>query len=65
MTQAIKGTIIEKPNPKNNSSIRTIKITIKTIEVLEALKREQNEQRKLLGNKWVNSNKVICNDYGI
>lgn len=64
VTQTYEGKIIQKSNPKNNSSVRTIQITDNTIEILKTYKREQDELKMLLGNKWINTNKVLTNDFG-
>lgn len=64
VTQVVNGKIIEKNKPKNNSSIRTISLMDKTVEILKILKQEQEEQRKMLGNKWVESGKVFIKENG-
>ena len=64
VTQTFEGKIIKKNNPKNNSSVRTIQITENTIEILKIYKREQEELKMVLGNKWINTNKVLTNDFG-
>ena len=63
-TQATKNGVIEKNHPKNNSSIRTISITNKTLSLLEEYKKEQGEQKALLGAEWKNSNKVLTDKFG-
>ena len=63
-TQVINNRTIEKDKPKNNSSIRTIKIADPTIELLKAYKEEQQKQKTLLGSEWQNSNKILINNFG-
>ena len=63
-TQCIKGKIVEKDKPKNNSSIRTIRIADVTTQLLKQYKQEQQELKKKLGNEWQNSNKILINNYG-
>ncbi|MDD2391561.1 MAG: site-specific integrase [Bacilli bacterium] len=64
VTQVINRKIIEKEFPKNNSSVRTINISEKTIQILKAYKEEQDKLKNKLGNKWIKSNKVFINDFG-
>lgn len=62
-TQKLAGQLIEKA-PKNNSSIRLVPITQKTIEVLKAYKKEQCEKELKVGNKWEKTTKVFTTDLG-
>lgn len=64
VTQALKGEVIKKPYPKNNSSIRTINISEETKKLLELFKKEQDTKKNLLGSKWENSNKIFVNEFG-
>lgn len=62
-TQYINGKIIVKA-PKNNSSIRVVPITSKTVNVLKEYKREQLEREILLGDKWEKTTKVFTSNFG-
>lgn len=64
VTQSLKGQIIKKPYPKNNTSIRTITVSKETMKLLEEYKEEQNNEKTLLGSKWEDSNKVFINETG-
>ena len=61
-TQMLDGKIFEKM-PKNNSSIRLLPITSKTVEVLKAYKKEQAEKELKMGNKWEKTNKVFTTNF--
>ena len=62
-TQLINGKVIEK-SPKNNSSIRKVSITDKTINVLKLYRREQLAKEIKLGSKWEKTNKVFTSELG-
>lgn len=64
VTQNINRQIIEKSIPKNNSSIRTISLTDKTMDLLKSYKEEQDGLRNILGTKWLNSNKILIDNFG-
>lgn len=64
VTQSLKGQIIKKPYPKNNTSTRTITVSKETTKLLEEYNEEQNNEKTLLGSKWENSNKVFVNETG-
>lgn len=64
VTQVFKNKIIEKPMPKNNSSLRTIDLTPDTIELLREYKEYQDERKNRLGNKWKNSKKIFTTNEG-
>lgn len=63
-TQVLRNKTVEKNKPKNNSSIRTVKIADPTIELLKAYKNEQEELKKVLGSEWQNCKKILINNYG-
>ena len=63
-TQYLNRKIIEKDNPKNSSSRRTITISQLTLLLLKLFKEEQDKQKQLLGDKWENTNKVFTNKTG-
>lgn len=63
-TQATKNGVIEKEKPKNDSSIRCVPITPKTLQILKDYKEEQEQLKQLLGSEWENSNKVLITDTG-
>ena len=62
-TQYINNKIIVK-SPKNNSSVRSVAITEKTVNVLKEYKKEQLQREILLGDKWEKTNKVFTNNFG-
>lgn len=63
-TQATKKGVIEKPMPKNNSSIRPVVLMPETMELLKLYKKEQEQLKELLGSEWKNSNKVLIDNVG-
>ena len=63
-TQCTKNGVIEKDHPKNSSSIRTISITSQTLSLLEEFKKQQDQQKLLLGTEWKNSNKILTDKFG-
>ncbi len=63
-TQFTSVGVIEKSCPKNSSSIRIVSIMPETIDLLRKYKHEQEILKQKLGNKWINSNKVLINNYG-
>lgn len=62
-TQLLNGKIIEKA-PKTNSSIRKVPITIGTIEILKAYKKELIAKELKLGSKWEKTDKVFTGEFG-
>ena len=56
------GTYID--TPKTEKSLRTVSAPIECIELLQELKKQQQENALLLLNKWEDSGFVITNDYG-
>lgn len=62
-TQYINNQIIVK-SPKNNSSVRSVAITEKTVNVLKEYRKEQLQREILLGDKWEKTNKVFTNNFG-
>lgn len=63
-TQFTSVGVIEKSCPKSSSSIRIVSIMPETIDLLRKYKHEQEILKQKLGNKWINSNKVLINNYG-
>ena len=63
-TQYVSGYGTFEKTTKSETSNRVVYITPTTLQILKIYKREQNEQKLLLGNKWQNSNRVFTTDYG-
>lgn len=61
---AIKGGVKEKNKPKNNSSIRVIRITDETINVLTLYKEEQTLLNEKFENKIDENSKVFTSNDG-
>lgn len=62
-TQRIKGGTIEK-SPKTNTSIRKIRVSNKTIEILSDYKKECELLKVKCGKKWQGSKKVFITSEG-
>lgn len=50
---------------KNDSSERCLILPEELIDVLQQLKDKQNLDKQKAGDKWVNSNRVICGKFGV
>ncbi len=50
--------------PKTKGSQRSLKLPENVIDVLREYKAEQNKQRLLMGDRWVNSNKIFIAENG-
>lgn len=57
--QVIKGKGIISKTPKNDSSARSLALPKRTVEILKLYKKEQNEQRLLLGELWKDDNWIF------
>lgn len=64
VTQYVTGYGIFEKSTKSDTSNRIVYITPTTLQVLKKYKAEQDQQKLLLGNKWINSNRVFTTDYG-
>lgn len=64
VTQYVNNKIIEKGHPKNSSSIRTVTITLQTLNLLKEYKEEQEKQKIQLGSLWKNSNRILIDNFG-
>lgn len=63
-TQYVAGYGTFEKSTKSDTSNRVVYITPTTIKILRRYKKEQDENRLLLGNKWQNSKRVFTTDYG-
>lgn len=61
--QDLKGQAIEKETKTINSD-RKIYISETTLRILKEYRKEQNERRLKLGNKWGNSERVFTTEFG-
>lgn len=62
-TQRVNHQLIES-TPKNNSSIRTIRISDPTIKALEEYKKYIDDIRDQFGSKWLNTKKIFTSSDG-
>lgn len=63
-TQYVAGYGTFEKSTKSDTSNRVVYITPTTLKVLRKYKKEQDENRLLLGSKWQNSKRVFTTDYG-
>lgn len=63
-TQYVAGYGTFEKSTKTDTSNRIVYITHTTIQILKKYKKEQNEKRLLLGDKWQESKRVFTTDYG-
>lgn len=61
--QDLKGQAIEKETKTINSD-RKIFISETTLRIIKEYRKEQNERRLKLGNKWGNSERVFTTEFG-
>ncbi len=64
VTQYVAGYGTFEKSTKSDTSNRVVYITPTTLKVLRRYKKEQDENRLLLGSKWQNSKRVFTTDYG-
>lgn len=59
-----KTTGIYTTTPKTSSSVRCLALPQDILDVLPALKAQQEENKEKCGDQWINSDRLFCNDFG-